>query len=143
MKKFVITIIILLIIGVVGFSTYYYLNSKNEEPTKEEKTTKNTLPKEDEPYKNETKVKSNFVEDSEEVELKYDQYVTANGYSGASDNIYYTRNGVLYHLVLSTEKTTRLAEGVDRIESDLDCLRAYKGNNFKIIQEDEYVIYED
>lgn len=143
MKKFLTTIFVILLIGAVGFSAYYVVN--NKEKLFKEETTKDTLPKKDEPYENETKVKSNFVdeEEAEEIDLKYDQYVTASGYAGASDNVYYTRNGVLYHLVLSTNNTTRLAEGVEKIEGDLDSLRAYKGKDFKIIEEDEYVQYID
>ena len=138
MKKVLIVIIIFILI-VVGFFAYKTLYS---EPKKEpEKTNKNTMPKSDEPYKNEKKIKSNFDEEAEEIDLKYDQYIEANGYAGASDNAYYTRNNVLYHIVLSSNETTRIAEGIDKIESDLDCIKAYKGKNFKIIEEDEYVIY--
>ena len=141
MKKWVLTVIILIVVAIAGFIIY---NKLYQEPTKpREKSTKYTLPKSDEPYKKEEKVKSNFDDEAEEIDLKYDQYVEANGYAGASDNVYYTRNKVLYHLVLSTNQTTRLAEGVDKIESDLDCLKAYKGENFKIVEEDEYVIYID
>lgn len=145
MKKFFITIIVIVLVVGACFAAYYVINNKEDILKKEEPVTKDTLPKKDEPYENETTLKSNFVdeEDEKEVDLKYDQYVTANGYAGASDNVYYTRNGVLYHLVLSTNQTTRLAEGVDKIENDLDSLTAYKGKNFKIIEEDEYVNYVD
>ena len=145
MKKFFITIFVILLIAAASYSVYYVINNKENILKKEEKVTKDTLPKEDEPYENETTLKSNFVdeEDAKDVDLKYDQYVTANGYAGASDNVYYTRNGVLYHLILSTDKTIRLAEGVEKIENDIDSLKAYKGKNFKIIEEDDYVNYID
>lgn len=145
MKKAIIIILVLILLGVGGFYAYKELYPKIvKEPDKEEKkTTKDTLPKKDEPYEKEETVKSNFDDEAEEIDLKYDQYVEANGYAGASDNVYYTRNKVLYHLVLSSNKTTRLAEGVEKIESDLDCLKAYKGENFRIVEEDEYVIYVD
>ena len=139
MKKIIILIIVVVSIG--GYFAYNKLYT--EHPRAKEKTTKNTMPKEDEPYKNEETVKSNFDDETEEIDLKYDKYVEANGYAGASDNVYYTRNKVLYNLVLSSNQTTRLAEGVDKIESGLDCLKAYKGKNFRLIEEDEYVIYID
>ena len=143
MKKVFTTIFVIVLICGISFSIYYVMNNKEKILKKEEPVTKDTLPKEDEPYEQEETLKSNFVpeEEAEEIDLKYDQYVTANGYAGASDNVYYTRNGVLYHLVLSTNKTTRLAEGVDKIENDLDFMKAYKGKGFKIIEEDEYVKY--
>ena len=146
MKKFFITIFVIILIAGASYSVYYVINNKdNMFKKEEEKVTKDTLPKEDEPYENEETLKSKFVddEDGKDIDLKYDQYVTANGYAGASDNVYYTRNGVLYHLILSTDKTIRLAEGVDKIENDIDGLKAYKGKDFKIIEEDEYVNYLD
>lgn len=144
MKKFLICILTLLIIACVGASLFYAYNLKNKNRAKEEVTTKDTLPKEDEPYEKEETVTSETVgEEGKDVELKYDQYITASGYAGAADNVYYTRNRVLYHFVISTEQTTRLAEGVDKIEEDLDSIRAIKGKDFKLIYEDDYVVYVD
>ena len=60
---------------------------------------------------------------------------------GASDNVYYTRNGSLYHLIVSTNKTTKLAEGVGKIENSMETVIVHKSNNFKIIEEDNYVTY--
>lgn len=142
-KKFFATILMIVLIGIAGVAAYYALDLK-EEPIKEEKR-KDDAPKEDEPYENETTLINKYVDEDEakEVDLKYDQYLTANGYAGAADNVYYTRNGVLYHFVISTEETTKLAEGVKKIENDLDCMRAYKDKDFKLIKEDEYVIYVD
>lgn len=152
MKKFFATILTILLIGVAGYAAYYAINLK-EEPVEKEKTKEKTeeeikkenMPKEDEPYENETKIIDKYGSDEKEkeVDLKYDQYITANGYAGAADNVYYTRNGILYHLVVSTEETTKLAEGVKKIENDLDGMRAYKDKNFKLIKEDEYVEYVD
>lgn len=149
MKKFFVTILIILLIGVAGFSIYYALNLKEdpvktEEERKEEEKKENT-PKENEPYENETTIIDKYGSDDKEkeIDLKYDQYITANGYAGAADNVYYTRNGVLYHLVVSTEETTKLAEGIKKIENDLDGMRAYKDKDFKLIKEDEYVEYVD
>ena len=140
MKKILLTILAILIIVLIGFSVFYIKGKvKQNEPT-----TKDTLPSEDEPYKNEESVKSEYVgEEGKEAEIKYDQYITASGYTGAADNVYYTRNKVLYHFIISTEQTTRLAEGVEKIEEDLDCLKATKGKNFRLIEEDDYVIYVD
>ena len=130
---------------ILGYCCYQVYNLKVNESHSEELTEEENLPKEDDPYENETSLSSNFVseEDAKEVDLKYDQYITANGYTGASDNVYYTRNGTLYHFVISSERTTKLAEGVDKIESDIDCMKAYKGKDFKLIAEDDYVIYVD
>ena len=150
MKKMFAIILIVLLICLAGFAGYYAINLKGESVDKEEtsekteeETKKENMPKEDEPYENETTLIDKYGSDDKEkeVDLKYDQYITANGYAGAADNVYYTRNGVLYHLVVSTEETTKLAEGVKKIESDLDCMRAYKDKDFKLIKEDEYVEY--
>ena len=130
MKKLII--ILILLISVAGITICYVtdIKEKNQESSKTiDKTT--------------IKDKYGSSDEIEEVELKYDQYIIANGYTGASDNVYYTRNGVLYHLQISTEQTIKLAEGVKKIESDLDGMRAYKGDNFKIKNEDEYVTYVD
>lgn len=151
MKKLII--ILILLISVAGITICYVtdIKEKNQESSKTiDKTTikdkkNDNTPAEDEPYENKTTLKDKYgsSDEIEEVELKYDQYIIANGYTGASDNVYYTRNGVLYHLQISTEQTIKLAEGVRKIESDLDGMRAYKGDNFKIKNEDEYVTYVD
>ena len=150
MKKVFTIFLIILLIGALGICIHYAINMEDSHTTEEEKIKgddlpSNDLPKEDEPYENETKLinKNTDDEESSEVELKYDQYIVASGYAGASDNVYYTRNKVLYHLVISTDKTTKLAEGVEKIESDLDGMRAYKSKDFKIFEEDEYVTYID
>ena len=104
---------------------------------------KNDTPKENEPYKNSAILKSQMTDDEEKINLKYDQYIIANGFVGASDNAYYTRNKSLYHLIISTNETTKLAEGIDKIENDKDLLLAYKGSNFKLINQDNYVLYVD
>ena len=142
-KKFAIILIIILVV-LLGVCIYYALNLKEKPKEEEEVVEIENTPKKSEPYKNETTLKDNYsTEEEKEVELKYDQYITANGYSGAADNVYYTRNGVLYHLIISTNQTIKLAEGVIKIESDLDGMMAYKGKNFKLIKEDEYVTYID
>ena len=152
MKKTMATIITILLTIVAGIAIYYVITLQ-EEPTKTSKVInvetnddkKDDAPKEDEPYENETKLVDKYgsSDETNEIDLKYDQYITANGYAGASDNVYYTRNGALYHLRISTNQTTKLAEGVKKIESDLDGMIAYKGNGFKLIAEDEYVTYLD
>ena len=153
MKKTIATILAIILTIIAGFAIYYVisLQEKPEESgkiidkTKNENKVNDEAPKEDEPYENETTLVDKYgsSEEKEEVELKYDQYIIASGYAGASDNVYYTRNGVLYHMNISTEQTTKLAEGVKSIESDLDGMKAYKGKNFKIIKEDNYITYVD
>ena len=145
MKKKLAIILIIFLIGILGVCIYYAINlNENKKEEKEVIELENT-PKKDEPYKNETTLNDNFgsEEEGKEIDLKYDQYITASGYAGASNNVYYTRNGVLYHLIISTNQTIKLAEGVEKIESDLDGMMAYKGKNFKLIKEDEYVTYID
>ena len=100
-------------------------------------------PSDNEPYKKKKTIKSEVTDEKKEIELKYDQYVVANGFIGASDNAYFTRNNVLYHLVISTDTVTKLAVGIKKIENDKDSLNAYKDKDFKIINEDEYVTYVD
>ena len=74
---------------------------------------------------------------------KYDQYLVASGYSGASDNVYYIKDGVLYHLVISTGEITKIAEGVLKIEADKGGITVYKGDNFKIFESEDYLSYVD
>lgn len=81
--------------------------------------------------------------DNQKTDKKYDQYFVANGYSGASDNVYYTKDGNLYHLVLSTNKITKIAEGVTKIEDSRGTILVYKGNSFKILKDDNYLTYVD
>ena len=140
------TLIVILLLVVLGLSAYSIYNANNQTEEKNESpSTNEEIPKEEEPYENETTINSNFTsgDEDKEVILRYDQYITASGYAGASDNVYYTRNGSLYHLTVSSGDTIKLAEGIDKIESDLDCMRAYKGSDFKLIEEDDYVIYVD
>ena len=121
---------------------------KNNEETTEKKdssTDTSTISEDDEKSENkedsnDNSNKTNNNDDKKEYE---DGYITASGYAGASDNVYYTKNGVLYHEKLSTKEKTKLAEGVKKIELDIETLIAYKGKNFKIIKEDNYVTYKD
>ena len=99
--------------------------------------------KKDEPYKEKAEIESPQSEENEKVEIKYDQYITASGYAGASDNVYYTRNNTLYHLTLSTNTSEVIAEGVKKIEEDIDTILVYKGDNFKEVKTDNYLTYID
>lgn len=83
------------------------------------------------------------LENTNDKDKGYDQYFVANGYSGASDNVYYTKDGVLYHLVISTEEIIKVAEGVSKIEKGKGTIEVYKGTNFKILKEDNYLTYID
>lgn len=74
---------------------------------------------------------------------KYDQYFVANGFSGASDNVYYTKSGVLYHLILSTNEVIKVAKGVSKIENDVGTIMVYKGTGFELFEEDNYLTYID
>ena len=103
----------------------------------------NEEPNENEPYQESTIIENQNSDESNQIELKYDEYVIANGYTGASDNAYYTRNNTLYHLIISKNETIKIAEGVKKIEDDIDTVLVYKGKNFKIIKEDDYVTYID
>ncbi|MBQ2639511.1 MAG: hypothetical protein IJF92_01975 [Bacilli bacterium] len=134
-KKIVIIILIIAILLIIVFKIY----SKNNQNSNS-KINKKNEPTISGPYKH-TKVIEDNYGGSGGVKIKYDQYVTANGYMGASDNVYYTRNGSLYHLIVSTNKTTKLAEGVGKIENSMETVIVHKSNNFKIIEEDNYVTY--
>lgn len=100
-----------------------------------------------EEYDNNKEQDNNKEEDNNKKDStndkKYDQYVVANGYSGASDNVYYTKSNVLYHLTLSTNEIIKVAEGVEKIESSKGTIEVYKGNNFKIFVDDAYLTYID
>ena len=141
-------ICLLLIIFVIVFSFYYYSNNHKKVETDNNNNNNNTKevderPSDNEPYTESKTIKSEVADDAKEIELKYDEYVVANGYIGASDNAYFTRNNVLYHLVISSDTVSKIAEGVKKIEDEKDTLFAYKGENFKIIKEDEYITYID
>ncbi len=125
----VVIILILSIVFVLNFIGNRYNNSVRYKG-----------PSTKEPYKKKKEVKDGFGNE-DNVELKYDQYVVASGYAGAADNVYYTRNNILYHLKLSTNETIRIAEGVKKIEEDIDSLKVYKGDSFRIITEDNYINY--
>ena len=46
-------------------------------------------------------------------------------------------------MILSTNKKIKVAEGVDKMENDLGTIIVYKGKNFKIYVEDNYLTYVD
>ena len=143
-KKILIIISICLIMFIFGISI---INNQSKDKLQNKKSNNisqvDNKPKENEPYKESTIIENENTDEKEKIELKYDQYIIANGFMGASDNVYYTRNNSLYHLIISTNETIKLAEGIEKIEDDKDTLIAYKGKNFKIINEDNYVIYTD
>ena len=136
-KIIIIIIVIILVIAGIYVCNKYLLTPKGK--TKSNSKTEEKLKKAKPKNK---KIKNNYG-NSEEVEVTYDQYLTASGYAGAADNVYYTKDGSLYHLRLSTNETIKIAEGVIKIESGIDTIKAYKGKNFKIIAEDEYIEYID
>lgn len=136
MKKKTKIIILLIIVSIISiFSVKMILDYKNNKSN-------NNVPGEKEPYKKKKKLKDNYGNENE-VELKYDDYVVASGYAGAGDNVYYTRNHNLYHLRLSTNESIKIAEGVKKLEESIDTVKAYKDNNFKLINEDDYVTFVD
>ena len=143
-KKVLIGVLIILIIALVCGGVY--LNKDKLFPKEEVpkvKKPKGDSVKKDEPYKEKAEIESPQSEENEKVEIKYDQYITASGYAGASDNVYYTRNNTLYHLTLSTNTSEVIAEGVKKIEEDIDTILVYKGDNFKEIKTDNYLTYID
>ena len=135
-KKFIVIAILVLLITSQFFLLINRTNYSNENIK-----TVDDRPGDDEPYSESRIVKSEITDEQKEIELKYDEYVVANGYIGAADNAYFTRNKILYHLIISTDTVTKIAEGVKKIENDKDTLLVYKGNNFKIIKKDDYITY--
>lgn len=149
MKK-VFALILIVIAFIVGLYTYkYYFKDKEEQTTKsqeEKQVIEDIIDEIDTKYDkdvSDTKDKQEDTKEQKKEETEYDQYFVANGYSGASDNVYYTKNNVLYHLILSTNKKIKVAEGVEKLENDLGTIIVYKGKNFKILVEDNYLTYVD
>ena len=144
-KNIIIASIILIII--ISISLFLLKKNDIEVTAKQNNsndiTSTNEEPNENEPYQESTIIENQNSDESNQIELKYDEYVIANGYTGASDNAYYTRNNTLYHLIISKNETIKIAEGVKKIEDDIDTVLVYKGKNFKIIKEDDYVTYID
>ena len=122
-----------------GFLAIKALNTPKETIRKP----KGDTPKASEKNKKEAVIDNPNSENNEKTEIKYDQYITASGYAGASDNVYYTRNNTLYHLTLSTNTSEVIAEGVSKIEEDIDTILVYKNSDFKQVKEDNYLTYID
>ena len=137
-KKVFLILLVVILIGVIFFA----VNPINVDKRQTRK------PKGDSQVVSEKKSKTVEIENpnsetGEKTEIKYDQYIVANGYAGASDNVYYTRDNTLYHLKLSTNTSTVIAEGVEKIEEDIDTILVYKGSKFKQKVEDDYLTYVD
>ena len=132
--KFIIFFIILILIVGVSFVVYNNLNKKHTINTTHKKI------KHKKPTKKTSEIEDNYG-DSDGVKVKADDYIIASGYAGAGDNAYYIKDNNLYHVRISTNERTKIAEGVKKIEADVESLKAYKGKNFKIVTEDEYVDY--
>lgn len=131
--KILISIIILIIILVIVY--LIFINKNNKIKTSKYK------PDDTIPYKETINIENPHSENEESIELKYDEYVVANGFAGASNHVYYTRGNNLYHLEISSDTHTLLATGVKNIKEDMDTVLVYKNNNFKIVNEDNYVTY--
>ena len=151
MKK-VFALILIIIAFIAGLYTYkYYFNDKEKQTTKsqeEKQVIEDIIDEIDTKYDTDTQTKTEETkekesENKEKTGTEYDQYFVANGFAGASDNVYYTKDNVLYHLILSTNKKIKVAEGVDKMENDLGTIIVYKGKNFKIYVEDNYLTYVD
>ncbi len=138
-----ILVLVLLLTIIIGFFGYLFFFNKGTFLLNKGIEIKDDRPKDNEPYKESKIIKSEISDDKTEIKLKFDEYIVANGFIGASDNAYFTRNNVLYHLTISTDTITKIAEGIKHIEEDKDSLIVYKGDNFKIIKEDDYIIYVD
>ena len=149
MKKLKILFVVVLILLIIG-AVFIFLSFKlkpfgSDDQTLSQKEKKQLIGDITEdinqdynPYDDEKDVK-----ESEKSNKKYDQYFVANGYSGASDNVYYTKDGVLYHLIISTNKIIKVAEGVKKIENGKGTIQVYKGSGFKVFEEDSYLNYVD
>ena len=150
MKKNRVFLIVLLIIIVAlcSFLVFKKLDSNKKKTTVDETNNivNEVIDDVDIKYEKEdtTPVEKEEKKENEEIkkeDKEYDQYFVANGFSGASDNVYYTKNKTLYHLILSTNQRIKVAEGVDKIENNLGTILVYKGTNFKILEEDNYLTY--
>lgn len=148
-NKLILIILIIFLIGLLAL-LFFSLRNSNGESLDDEKISEeekeqliediNDDIKEDTGDANEN---TDNGDNNTNSDKKYDQYLVANGYSGASDNVYYTKDNVLYHLVLSTEKITKIAEGVLKIENAKGTIIVHRGDNFKVFEEDNYLTYVD
>ena len=141
MKKFFEIVFSILVIAVGVYVIIFFINYNKSDTTQNnpnevnEKENKNTEEEKKETNEEEPETKPD--------DKKYDQYLVASGFAGASDHAYYTKNNNLYHLIISKNQATLIAKGVDKIESDIGSILVYKGNDFKIVEEDEFLTYVD
>ena len=151
-------IIIFIILGSFSFFMYYNYsegkkskkennsvneldnNESNETPLEQVETTIETKKEEDNKKETSKQEKSIIQSDND---TSNDQYLVATGYAGASNNAYYTKNKVLYHLTISSKEIEKIAEGVEKIESDLDTIIVHRGKDFKLIINDSYLTFVD
>ena len=143
---FIILLVVLLgLLTLLFFSNNFFRNgSSNKEKEIMSPKEKNELIEDivddiDENYTGKEEDTKNKSSDNKD----YDQYLVASGYSGANDNVYYTKDGVLYHLTISTKEITKIAEGVLKIENSKGTIEVYKGKSFKLYKNDDYLTFVD
>lgn len=83
------------------------------------------------------------TQDGKEITISANKLVTATGFSGASNHVFYLKEQNLYYRNLSTEsnKEELLASNITDIFIEGDMVIATKQSNTKIITENNYITY--
>ena len=143
-------IFIVLLLFLITITAFFFVNSKVFKDGESDKEIISEKEKEELIKDITNDINEDYVDEEDEDEdvdteenKGYDQYLVANGYSDASNDVYYTKAGVLYHLILSTKEIIKVAEGISKIEYGKGTMIVYKDANFKVFVEDNYLTYID
>ena len=83
------------------------------------------------------------TQDGKEITINADKLVTAKGFAGASNHVFYLKGQTLYYRNISTEsnKEELLAYNINDISVEGDMVIATKQSNSEIITENNYITY--
>ena len=163
MRKFILFIAVIAVVAIVGYGLYTNKISKDD-LVNAAKITANELSNEQVigGVKNTIKdslsnlVPENVVKETKQYDLKNtfgsgdktktveaEEMVIGEGYAGASNNAYYIKDGVLYHMTLDNFEEEVLAENVENMVSEGGEITVTKKDGFKLVKEHPVITYID
>ncbi len=130
-KKIIMIVSIIVILITAGFTVYKLTKKTNDNKTVDVE-------------KNKKQTGYTFKsQDGEKITIKADKLVTAKGFAGASNHVFYLKGQTLYYRNISTENNNEelLAYNINDIFVEGDMVVATKQSNSEIITENNYITY--
>ena len=138
---------------ILGSLAYIFKETKEENiSTKESKNTKeeinnneieNTPDIKEEPKENKEEQTKTFTNhEGEEIKITGEKVVSATGFAGSSNHVFYLKDGSLYYKNITSGTEELIATGVKDLYLDRVEVTAELSDSGEIIKENNYITYK-